>query len=55
MYSLNESYCILIEILLKFGPKVAVKNTLALIQAMAWRRIDDKSGPGPRLKNILEI
>ena len=38
----NEKFCILIKISLKFIPKGAIYNNPALVQIMAWRRIGDK-------------
>ena len=38
----NEKFCILIEISIKFVPKGQIDNNTALVQIMAWRRIGDK-------------
>ena len=38
----NEKYCILNKISLKFAPKGPIDNKPALVQIMAWRRIGDK-------------
>ena len=40
---INETFCIWIQIWLKFVPKVPIDNNPALVQIMACRRIDDKS------------
>ena len=34
--------CVLIKISLKFVPKGPIDNNPALVQILAWRRIDDK-------------
>ena len=39
---MNDKFCILIKISLKFVPKGAVDNNPALVEIMAWRRIGDK-------------
>ena len=44
---LIEKFCILIRISLKFVPKGPIDNKWALVQVMAWRRIDDKPLPEP--------
>ena len=41
----NENFCILLEISLKFVPKVSIDNNPALVQIMAWHRIGDKPLP----------
>ena len=38
----NEKFCILIKISLKFVPKGLIDNNPALVEIMAWRRIGDK-------------
>ena len=38
----DEKFCILINISLKFVPKGPMKNIPALVQIIAWRRIGDK-------------
>ena len=40
--SMNEKFCILIKIALKFVPKGPIDNIPALIQIMAWLRSGDK-------------
>ena len=39
---MNEKFCILIEISLKFVPKGPINNNPALVQLMAWRQIGNK-------------
>ena len=39
---MNEKFCILIQIPLKFVPKGPINNKPALVQIMAWRRTGDK-------------
>ena len=39
---LNEKFCILIKITLKFVPTGPIDNDLALVLILAWRRIGDK-------------
>ena len=39
---MNEKFCILIEISLKFVPKGPFNNNPALVQLMAWRQIGNK-------------
>ena len=39
----NEKFCILIIISLKFDPKGPIDNNSALVKIMAWHRIRDKS------------
>ena len=39
---MNEKFCILIGISLKFVPKGSINNIPALVKIMAWRRIGDK-------------
>ena len=38
----NEMFCILIKISLKFVPKGPIDNNPTLVQIMAWHRIGDK-------------
>ena len=38
----NENCCILIQILLKYVPKVAGENKPSFVQIMAWHGTDDK-------------
>ena len=46
---MNERFCILIRISLKFAPKGQIDNTAALDQVMAWHRTGDKPLPEPML------
>ena len=39
---MNEKFCILIRMSLKFVPKGPIDNKWALVQVMAWRRSGDK-------------
>ena len=39
---MNEKFCILNKISLKVVPNGPIDNNPALVQVMAWRRIDDK-------------
>ena len=50
----NEKFCILINILLKFVPKVQINNIPALIQIMAWRWIGNKSLSEPMMTQFNE-
>ena len=46
---MNEKFCILIRISLKFVPKGLINNIPALVQIMAWRRLGDKPLSEPML------
>ena len=46
---MNEKFCILIKISLKFVPKGPIDNDPALVKIMAWRRIGDKPLSEPML------
>ena len=39
---MNEKFCILIKISLKFFPKVPINNIPALVQIMIWHRQGNK-------------
>ena len=41
-FFVNEKFCILIKISLKFVPKVPIDNNTLLVQIMAWHRIGNK-------------
>ena len=41
--SVNEKFCILIKISLRFVPKIPIDNKPALVWIMAWPRLGDKS------------
>ena len=49
---MNEKFCILIDISLKFVSKVRINNTPALDQIMAWRRTGDKPLPEPNADTV---
>ena len=51
---MNEKFCISIDISLKFVPKGPINNKWALVQAMAWRRTDDKPFPEPMLTRFTD-
>ena len=51
---MNEKFCILISISLKFVPKGPIENKSALVQVMVWRRIGDKPLPEPKLTQITD-
>ena len=50
---LNEKFCIVIRISLKFVPKGPIDNKWALVQVMAWRQTGDKPLPGPMMTSSL--
>ena len=50
---LNENVWIPIKISLKFVPKSAINNILALVQRMAWRRSGDKPLSEPMVVSLL--
>ena len=43
--SMNENFCISIQISLKFVPRGTIDNKWALVQVMAWRWIGDRALP----------
>ena len=51
---MNEKFCILIRISLKFVPKVPIYNTSALVQVMAWRRTGDTPLSEPLLTHFVD-
>ena len=51
---LNEKFCILIQISLKFVAKGSIDKTVALVQVMARRRTGDKPLPEPMLTQFLD-
>ena len=51
---MNEKFCILIQISLKFVPKRPIDNKSALVQVMAWRRTGDKPLPEPMLAQFTD-
>ena len=50
----NEKFCILIRISLKFVPKGPIDNNQALAQIMAWHRIGDKPLSEPMLTQFTD-
>ena len=46
---INEKFCILIQISLKFIRKGPIDHNLALVQVMAWCQTGDKPLPEPML------
>ena len=52
---LNEKFCILIKISLKFVPKGPIDNNPALVQVMAWRRVGDKPLSEPMLTRFTDV
>ena len=52
-FSLNENVWILINISLKFIPKVQIENIPALVQIMAWRQQGDKPLSEPMMVSLL--
>ena len=50
---MNEKFCILIKISLKFVPEGSVNNIPALDQIMAWRRPGDKPLSEPMMVRLL--
>ena len=50
----NEKFCILIKISLKFIPKGLIANNPALVQIMAWRQIGDKPLSEPMLARFTD-
>ena len=50
----NEKSCILITILLRFGHKCPIDNSIALVQIMSWRRIGDKPLSVPMLNRFAD-
>ena len=51
---MNEKFCILIKISLKFVPKGPVDNNPALVQIMAWCGIGDKPLSEPVLTRFTD-
>ena len=52
--SMNEKFCILIGISLKFVPKGPIGNKSALVQVRAWHRTGDKPLPEPMLTQSID-
>ena len=51
---MNEKFCILIAILLKFVTKGPINNILALVQIMAWRQPGAKPLSEPMLTQFTD-
>ena len=51
----NEKFCIVIWISLKFVPKGPIDNKWALVQVMAWRQTGDKPLVEPMLNQFTDI
>ena len=51
---MNEKFCILIKISLKFDPMSPNNNILALVQIMAWYRSGDKPLSEPMLTQFID-
>ena len=51
---LNENDRILIQISLKYVPKIPIDNKLALVQVMAWRQAGDKPLPKPMITQFID-
>ena len=51
---MNEKFCILIRISLKFVLKGPIDNKSVLVQVMAWRRIGDKPLSEPMLTQFTD-
>ena len=49
---MNKKFDILIRISLKFAPKGPIDNNSAVVQVMAWRRVDDKLLSEPTLTHL---
>ena len=52
---LNERFCILIKISLKFVPKGPIDNILALVEILAWHQIGDKPLSEPMLTWFTDV
>ena len=51
---MNEKFCILIQISLKFVPKGPIDNNPAFVQIMAWRLFGAKSLSKPILMQFTD-
>ena len=51
---MNENFCILIQISLKFVPNGPIDNKSALVQVMAWCRTGNKPLPEPKLTLFID-
>ena len=52
--SMNEKFCISIQISLKFVPKGLINNIPTLVQIMAWRPSGDKPLSEPMLTQFTD-
>ena len=52
---MNEKFCILIQISLKFVPKGPIDNSSALVRVMAWHQIDAKPLSEPMLTQFTDV
>ena len=52
---MNQKFCILIRISLKFVPKGQIDNKAVLVQVMAWLRTGGKSLPETMLIQCTDI
>ena len=50
----NEKFCILIKVSLKFVPKGPIKNNAALVEILAWCRICEKLLSEPMLTRFID-
>ena len=53
-FFVNEKFCILDNISLKFVPKGLINNIPALARIMAWHRIGDKSLSEPMMSKVAD-
>ena len=51
---MNENFCILIQISLKFAPKCLIHNEAALVQVMVYCLFGTKSLPDPVLTQFTD-
>ena len=51
---MNEKFCILNQISLKFDPEGPINNKSALVQVMAWRQAGAKPLPEPKLAQFTD-
>ena len=51
---MNEKFCILIQISLKFVPKGPIDNKAALVQVLACRQTGDKPLPEPMVTHFTD-
>ena len=51
---MNETFCILIRISLKFIPEGSIDNKAALVQVMPWHQTGDKPLPEPMMAQFTD-